>query len=236
MSSPSERRAELEGRLSTLKEQAAVLTEQLAGQTEALQAAQEQAAQARGTATSPDGLVTIAVDAAGGIAELRLAPTAFSRSTPERLARSISDTFAAAKAGAQAQVSGAFGSLAQAPMVDLPDVVAGMPSLRGLFETATRPLRPAEDVPGRDGFTPQGRPGQPGGFPHPAPPHVAAPGFAPPQPPHVPPGRPAPPPGHGTHPGRPRPTGEPPRQAPRRRPDDDEPDDEGGSIFQKGNW
>ncbi|APU13204.1 hypothetical protein UA74_05640 [Actinoalloteichus fjordicus] len=235
--------------MATLKEQAAVLTEQLASQTEQLQAAQEQASAARGAATSPDGLVSITVDATGGMAELRLAPTAFARSTPERLARSISDTFAAAKAGAQAQVSGAFGSLAQAPVVDLGDVVEGMPSLRSLFETATRPLQPPEEQPGQGAPAPTDRSGPPpGGFRTPGPPNAAPPpGFAPHSPPHhgpphAPPpgpfGQPAPPPGHGPAPGRPQPPGEPPRSAPRRRPADDEPDDDdgGGSIFQRGNW
>uniref|UniRef100_UPI00146DF1DD YbaB/EbfC family nucleoid-associated protein n=1 Tax=Actinoalloteichus spitiensis TaxID=252394 RepID=UPI00146DF1DD len=118
MSNAAERRAELEGRMSTLREQAAALTEQLERQTSQLREAQERATHLRGTATSPDGLVTVSVDASGGIADLRIAPTAFSRSTPEKLARSIAQTFASARASTQAQLGEAFGPLVQAPVVD----------------------------------------------------------------------------------------------------------------------
>ncbi|AOS64942.1 YbaB/EbfC family nucleoid-associated protein [Actinoalloteichus hymeniacidonis] len=144
MSDSDDRRAELERRLPILKAHAAALTEQLERQTDQLAEAQESAKQAHGEATSPDGLVSVVVDGTGAITQLQLAPTVFARSTTERLAGSIVETIARAKAQSQAQVSDAFAEVTQPPVVDLPEVFDGAPSLQQLFETANRPLAPMD--------------------------------------------------------------------------------------------
>lgn len=71
-------REQLESTLSTVAQQAVQLEE--------LQTA---VAAVTGQSTSSDGLVSVRVDAAGAATEIALAPTAFDRSTPAKLGRSI---------------------------------------------------------------------------------------------------------------------------------------------------
>jgi len=52
---------------------------------------QQAAANLTGELTSPDGLVTVKVDAAGQLSDIQVAPDAFARTQPELLARTIVD-------------------------------------------------------------------------------------------------------------------------------------------------
>ena len=64
---------------------------------ERLREIQQDAASLTGELTSPDGLVTVRVDAAGQLSDVQVAPDAFTRTAPDQLAQTVVDT--ARKAG-----------------------------------------------------------------------------------------------------------------------------------------
>jgi DNA-binding protein YbaB len=99
--SPEQRLA----KVAELRQQADGALAGLRAQMAAVKQAQQQALSSTGEATSRDGSVQVAVDATGVVTSLRLAPTAFDRTTPDKLAQTVVATIQAAAAKARAKVS-----------------------------------------------------------------------------------------------------------------------------------
>ena len=145
---PHDRRAQLEARNAAMRQQVNSLLAGLNRQSAALQEAQIQAAEVTGRATSADGLVTVTVNAVGIVTDVQFAPSAFDRSTPDKLARSVVTVTQQAANAAQRQVEDALAP-ARGELPDLPDVVPGAPSLKDLLPnmslTSRRPQQTPED-------------------------------------------------------------------------------------------
>ena len=145
---PHDRRAQMEARNAAMRQQVNSLLAGLNRQSAALQEAQVQAAEVTGRATSADGLVTVTVNAVGIVTDVQFAPSAFDRSTPDKLARSVVTVTQQAASAAQRQVEDVLAP-ARGELPDLPDVVRGAPSLKDLlpnmWSTSRRPQQPSED-------------------------------------------------------------------------------------------
>lgn len=129
---PADDRSRLEARNAAMRDQVDKLLGQFNRQTAQLREAQEAAAQASATVTSKDGLVTAKIDASGSLAGLTFAPSAFERSTPETLARTVLDVVRTGSTQVRQQVAELMAPLSEG-MPDLSDLVDGAPSLRGLM-------------------------------------------------------------------------------------------------------
>ncbi|MGH3981164.1 MAG: YbaB/EbfC family nucleoid-associated protein [Pseudonocardiaceae bacterium] len=144
---PHDRRAQLEARNAAMRQQVNSLLAGLNRQSAALQKAQVQAAEVTGRATSADGLVTVTVNAAGIVTDVQFAPSAFDRSTPDKLARSVVTVTQQAASAAQRQVEDALAPV-RGELPDLPDAVPGAPSLKDLLPNQSsnrHPPRSPED-------------------------------------------------------------------------------------------
>jgi DNA-binding protein YbaB len=145
---PHDRRAQLEARNAAMRQQVNSLLAGLNRQFTALQEAQLQAAEVTGRATSADDLVTVTVNAVGIVTDVQFASSAFDRSTPDKLARSVVTVAQQAANAAQQQVEDALAP-ARGELPDLPDVVPGAPSLKDLLpnqsSTNRRPQQSLED-------------------------------------------------------------------------------------------
>jgi DNA-binding protein YbaB len=145
---PHDRRAQLEARNAAMRQQVNSLLAGLNRQSAALQEAQIQVAEVTGRATSADGLVTVTVNAVGIVTDVQFAPSAFDRSTPDKLARGVVTVTQQAANDAQRQVEDALAPV-RGELPDLPDVVLGAPSLKNLLpnqlSTSRRPQQSPED-------------------------------------------------------------------------------------------
>ena len=159
MSDAAGRRAELEARNAAMRENVENLMADLRRRTTELADAQARAAAVTGAATSADGLVEVQVNPAGVLTDLRFAPTAFQRSTPEKLARSVIETAQTAARSARAQVEGVLAPLQG--QTDLSELVEGAPSFVDLLrppppppeaEAPRRRDRPRVDDDDEEGF------------------------------------------------------------------------------------
>jgi DNA-binding protein YbaB len=99
--SPEQRAA----RVAELRQQADGALAGLRAQMAAVKQAQQQALSSTGEATSKDGSVQAAVDATGVVTSLRFSPSAFDRTTPEKLAQTVVATIQSAAAKARTKVS-----------------------------------------------------------------------------------------------------------------------------------
>ncbi|WP_305092544.1 YbaB/EbfC family nucleoid-associated protein [Prescottella sp. R16] len=117
----------------------------LQAQTEALAEAQGAVAGLTATAESPDGSVRVTVDAAGAVRSVSIAPDAFGRTTPERLAASVTAASVVAAADARERVAQLLAPVAAAAasLPDLSDIVDGAPSLRNLVPTVATEFAPS---------------------------------------------------------------------------------------------
>jgi DNA-binding protein YbaB len=203
--SPEQRLA----RVAELRQQADGALAGLRAQMAAVKQAQQQALSSTGEATSRDGSVQVAVDATGVVTSLKLAPTAFDRTTPEKLAQTVVATIQSAAAKARAKVSETL-----APVrAQSANVLAAAGSAVGIDASQlTTPEVPRTATDASD----QGDPWRQ------AQPPAASPSYSPPPPP------PAAPPT-----GRPAPTQPPQQQRPAAR---DYDDDDGGSVLNEGSW
>lgn len=143
-----DQRAALEARNAALRTQVDSMLVNLERQTSALRDAQAEAMAKTGSATSPDGLVKALVNAAGIVTDVQFAPSAFERSTPEKLARSVVGVIQQAALDARQQADAALAPF-QENVPDLPDLFPGAPSLKNLIPTPppvpTAPQRPPRD-------------------------------------------------------------------------------------------
>lgn len=149
MSDAAARRAELEARNAAMRENVENLMADLRRRTADLADAQAQAAAVTGSATSPDGLVEAKVNPAGVLTDLRFAPAAFQRSTPEKLARLVIETAQTAARSAREQVEGALAPLQG--QTDLADLVEGAPSFADLLRPPPPPPTTTAEAPRRQG-------------------------------------------------------------------------------------
>ncbi|MDA3626768.1 YbaB/EbfC family nucleoid-associated protein [Saccharopolyspora sp. WRP15-2] len=136
-------RQDLAARNAALRDQIDNMLSDLRRRTAEIQEKQSAAAQQTFEVASDDGMVTVRVDATGTVQELALSPKAFERTTPEKLARSITSVIREAAGTAQRQLQSEF-----APLADVSDVpeVPGVPSLAGLLRQGPLVEPPNPDV------------------------------------------------------------------------------------------
>ena len=200
--SPEQRLA----KVAELRQQADGALAGLRSQMAAVKQAQQQALSSTGEATSRDGSVQAAVDATGVVTSLKLAPTAFDRTTPDKLAQTVVATIQTAAAKARAKVSETLAPVREQSA----NVLAAAGSAVGIdARQLSTPEVPRTATDASDQADPW-RQAQ-----------AAPPSYSPPPPPAAPPAaRPAPP--QPSQPSR-----------PAHRDDDD---DDGGSVLNEGSW
>ncbi len=128
------RRSELEARNASLRKQIDNMVSQLGRRTSALRQKQAEATQQTSEVTSEDGLVTARVNATGALQELTLAPKAFERTSPERLARVVTSVIREASGTRRRAMREQFEPMVQ-DVPDLSELVPGAPSLKGLLRS-----------------------------------------------------------------------------------------------------
>ena len=126
--------SELEARNAALRGQVDSMLANLERQTAELKQAQSEAMSKVGRATSQDGLVEVTVNAGGIVTGVTFAPSAFDRSTPEKLGQSVVATIQKAALHARDQADAVLAPY-QEGVPDLPDLFPGMPSIRDLIPT-----------------------------------------------------------------------------------------------------
>ncbi|MFD5824955.1 YbaB/EbfC family nucleoid-associated protein [Lentzea sp. NPDC060358] len=142
---------ELEARNAALRGQVDSMLANLERQTAELKQAQTEAMAKVGRATSQDGLVEVTVNAGGIVTGVTFAPSAFDRSTPEKLGQSVVATIQQAAHQAREQADAVLAPY-QEGVPDLPDLFPGMPSIKDLIPAAP---------PVPQSFTPPPAPPQP---------------------------------------------------------------------------
>ncbi|QUH00955.1 YbaB/EbfC family nucleoid-associated protein [Saccharopolyspora erythraea] len=130
-SDPAARQQDLENRNAALRGQIDSMLSDLRRRTAEIQQKQAEAAARTHEISSEDGMVTATVDASGTLQKLELSPKAFERSTPDRLARTITSLIREATGTAQQALHSEFAGLAETP--DLPSIVDGAPMLQDFF-------------------------------------------------------------------------------------------------------
>lgn len=144
---PGDDSAILEARNAAMKEQVDSLLDTFNRQTEMLRDAQTAAAQTSASVSSKDGLVRATVDSSGALANLEFRPSAFERSTPEALARTVLQLAREGAAQVKQQVAALMSPLTEG-LPDLSDLVEGAPSLSGLLPRMPEmPTPPPMDEP-----------------------------------------------------------------------------------------
>ncbi len=123
------------GSNDALRDQVDSLLEVFEQQRRELADVQGRLAGMTGQAWSSDNLARVTANVAGVPVEVYLAPEAFKRSTPQKLARSVTEAAQAAARAAGEQSQQAFASIIDAAgdLPDLPDLVPGAPSIKDLF-------------------------------------------------------------------------------------------------------
>jgi DNA-binding protein YbaB len=123
------------GHNDALRDQVDSLLEVFEQQRSELAEVQGRLAEITGEAWSSDSLVRVTANVAGIPVQVHLVPEAFKRSTPEKLARSVTEAAQAAARAATAQSQRAFASVTDmaGDLPDLPDLVPGAPSIKELL-------------------------------------------------------------------------------------------------------
>ncbi|RJO71463.1 YbaB/EbfC family DNA-binding protein [Nocardia panacis] len=132
---------DVQGSRPMLRDQVDTLLETFEQQRRDLDAARVKLSAARVKATSSDNLVEVVCGANGVPIEVNLVSEAFKRSTPEKLGRSIIEATQAAAAAAGQLTKELFAPIVTAAddIPDLPDLIPGAPSIRGLFDAPSEP-------------------------------------------------------------------------------------------------
>ncbi|QFZ23376.1 YbaB/EbfC family nucleoid-associated protein [Saccharothrix syringae] len=147
MTDPTGRRAELEARNAAMREHVDSLLGELRKKTEQLQETQARAMAITATAASKDGTVRATVDSAGALTSLELTANAFDRTTPDRLARLVTETVREAVAKARTELNDVLAPAQQGPGIDLSEMLPGVPSLSDLIPKP--PVVPQDRAPSR---------------------------------------------------------------------------------------
>lgn len=160
MTGAGEDRATLEARNAAIKEQVSGLLDKFHQQTAILEQAQEAASSTTATVTSEDGSVTITVDASGAMTSLDFATKNFQRTDPQKLSQTVIETLHAASAQVKKQMADLVAPATE-DLPDLPDLIEGAPSLKGLMPEipdfteqpapAQAPQAPAPQAPASSG-------------------------------------------------------------------------------------
>lgn len=156
MTNARDRRAELEARNAVMRETMNSLMDGISKHTEQLKQAQEKVGSTIGEATSEDGLVTVAVNGAGIVTDVRLSESAFQYTTPKKLSQAIVRTIQDAARDAQSQAVAAFAPI-QAEVPDLPDIFPGAPSVKDMIPQP-QAVPDADDEDDSDGAEDDSRP------------------------------------------------------------------------------
>lgn len=150
MTDPTGRRAELEARNAAMREQVDSLLTELHKKTAEVREAQAQAMAITATAVSKDGSVRATVDSGGALTSLEFSPSAFERTTPDKLARLTTETVQQAIAKARTELNEVLAPAQQGASIDLSEMLPGVPSLADLIpkppvvpQPSTPPRRPA---------------------------------------------------------------------------------------------
>ncbi|WP_367135028.1 YbaB/EbfC family nucleoid-associated protein [Saccharothrix sp. HUAS TT1] len=147
MTDPTGRRAELEARNAAMREQVDSLLTELRKKTDDLRETQAQAMAITATAVSRDGSVRATVDSAGALTSLEFSVNAFERTTPDKLARLVTETVQQAVAKARTELNEVLAPAQQGPSIDLSELLPGVPSLADLIPQP--PAMPKSSAPPR---------------------------------------------------------------------------------------
>lgn len=138
---PEQRVAEV----AELRGQADTVMSDLKAKLAAVRESQGRALAVTGESTSRDGSVRATVDATGVVTRLTFAPSAFERSTPDKLAQTAVATIQAAAAKARASVSETLAPLTAEGSQVLAAAAEGMPDLKSAGLTVPQVPRTATD-------------------------------------------------------------------------------------------
>ncbi|WP_242676767.1 YbaB/EbfC family nucleoid-associated protein [Rhodococcus sp. ABRD24] len=138
-------REQLRQRNAVLREQVGAMLEDVKTQCEALSQAQALVAASTGEALSADGLARVTVDASGVVVCVDLVAETFTRTTPTKLAQSITEAARDASAQVRSKTAEIMAPIAGlgSRIPDLPDLVPGAPSIRNLVPSMATEM-PAE--------------------------------------------------------------------------------------------
>ncbi len=132
-------RSEMRARSAEMRSQIDGLVEDFRRRTQEIQERQAEAAAKTHEVTSEDGMVTVRVDANGTLLELTLSPKTFERSSPGRLASTITSVIREASGSAHQYLREQFEPLTRdAP--DLADLIPGAPSVKDILSSSDHPL------------------------------------------------------------------------------------------------
>jgi DNA-binding protein YbaB len=151
----SDRKARLDARSATLRAKVGELLGDFDKRTEQLREAQQAAAALSAELSSPNGTVRVRIDSAGTLTELRLGRTAFDDTTPEELARTITELVVRGTAQVRRQAAELMRPLTEG-LPDVSDLVPGAPSLADMLpgipdepapQDPRRPRQDSDDAP-----------------------------------------------------------------------------------------
>lgn len=108
------------------------MMEDLHERTRLLALAQEKIALSTARALSADGLVEVVVNASGAVVGVKFSSDACAKSTPKKLGASVLAASTAASADMRRQNAEILRPFTTATQLDLPDLIAGAPSVCGL--------------------------------------------------------------------------------------------------------
>ncbi|HEY0807339.1 MAG TPA: YbaB/EbfC family nucleoid-associated protein, partial [Pseudonocardiaceae bacterium] len=163
VTTPGEQRARLDARSAELRKRVSELLNQFDERTTRLREAQQAAAALSARLTSSDDLVRVTVDATGMLTDLHIDPSAFARTTPDALARTIGDLVRRGTIQVRGQAAELMRPLTEG-LPDLSDLSEGAPSLSDMLPkipdypapepaaepimtNAPRPVSPRDDAP-----------------------------------------------------------------------------------------
>lgn len=137
MTTPQQR-DEMRVRNAAMRERVDTMMADLQRRTASLASAQAEAAAATGTATSPDGLVTVTVNAAGVVTAAEVDPARLPRSTAAQVGAAFVGATQAAAVAARALADEALAPLL-ADVPDLSEVFPGAPDLADVLPRFPEP-------------------------------------------------------------------------------------------------
>lgn len=120
------------GRSEVLRGQIDSMMEDLHERTRLLALAQEKIALSTARALSADGLVEVVVNASGAVVGVKFSSDACAKSTPKKLGASVLAASTAASADMRRQNAEILKPFTTTTQLDLPDLITGAPSVRGL--------------------------------------------------------------------------------------------------------
>ncbi|HEX3784553.1 MAG TPA: YbaB/EbfC family nucleoid-associated protein [Pseudonocardiaceae bacterium] len=132
MAEAGDERARLEARSAVLREKVTELSGEFDKRAAQLAQAHQAAAALVAELTSPDDTVRMRIDSSGMLTQLWLSPTAFDRTSPEALARTISDLVRRGTTQVRRQAAELMRPLTEG-LPDVSDLVPGVPSLTDML-------------------------------------------------------------------------------------------------------